>query len=316
MNKIITITLNSAVDNVIEIENLRRGKVIRAKRTLRYASGKGINSSRTISCLRKKVTAFCFVGKTETHFFNDLKSTYFNIKIFPTEGVTRSNITVLDTSNNLLTHLQTQGYKLSIRQIDDFATIINQTITLNTVVVISGSLPNGVPNNMYYKLISKCNRRNCKVIFDSSKQPLKEGLKGKPYLVKPNIEELQELFGTKITSIKDIVKYGKIINAMGIEYVFVSLGKKGVIVTQRNDNGYWRGYIKEKINIHTGDEIGCGDAMIGGIAVGISENFELPKLINIAVASGSANLLTFGPGNCKYVDIVKFSKKVKTIYYK
>ncbi len=310
MTKIISINLNSAIDHHIEIDKFKLGSVIRAKESILYASGKAINSTRTISCLKKNITAFCFVGKNEAHFYNQLKSKYIKLNLFKVEEITRSNITIVDSNHNLITHLQTNGYKLKEELLHPFINQIEKQISKDDVVIISGGIPNGIPDDYYKILIELCNKKGSKVVFDSSGKYLKNGIKSNPFVIKPNIKELEELSGRKISNLAGIVKEAKELNKKGIELVFISRGEKGVVLTKRGETGYWTANVKIPLIKHEGDNIGCGDAMVGGIAVSLFKDNQIEDILKMAVACGAANILSKGPGICKLSDVNLLSKQV------
>ena len=316
MAKIISITLNTAIDNLIEIDTFKQGSVIRAKHAAFYASGKAINSTRTISCLGKDVTALCFVGKNEAHFYNQLESKHITLKLHIVEGTTRSNITIVNANNDLIMHLQTHGYKLSKKLLQLFTNQLKTLISAGDIIIISGSLPDGLPHNYYKTLIEMCHKKGGKVIFDSSGVALFNGLEGIPYAVKPNLEELKDLSDKSLLNKSDIVKEAKNLNNKGIEYVFVSMEKKGVLLTKRGEAGYWEANVKLPASEHKGDEIGCGDAMIGGIAVSLSENSKTEDVLILATACGAANILSKGPGICDLRNVALLSKQVTIKFFK
>jgi 1-phosphofructokinase family hexose kinase len=316
MSKIITITLNPAVDHNILIGKFKTGDVTRAREATVTAAGKGINVARTVSGLGKQVTAFCFVGRNESHIYKQLRSKYFNLHLFPVSGTTRSNITVVDSGHHLVIHLQTNGFPLTEVLLQPLYPMLEKLSSEGDVVAFSGSTPEGVPVDFYQQMIAACNRKGCRVIFDSSGKYFKHGLGGIPHVIKPNMEELEELSGKKLSSLDDVVRESKALNEKGIELVFVSRGKKGVILTRKNHPGYWTANVKLPPRNPEGNEIGCGDAMIGGIALSLSYDYETEDILRMAVACGAANLLSKGPGVCEPADVKALFSQASVRHYK
>ncbi len=316
MPKIITITLNPAVDHNILIEKFKTGEVTRAKQATVSAAGKGINVARTVAGLGKQVTAFCYVGKNETHIYKQLRSKYLNLILFPVNGTTRSNMTVVDSGQRLIIHIQTKGFDLDELLLQLLGPRLEELVSPGDVVAVSGSTPEGVPVHFYENLIASCNKKGCKVIFDSSGPFFKRGLQGIPYVIKPNMEELEELSGRKISSVPDVVREAKAFNEKGTEFVFVSRGKKGVILTRKDQPGYWKANVKLPPGNREGNEIGCGDAMIGGIALSLSFGYETEDVLRMAVACGAANLLSKGPGVCDPSDVKILFSKASIRYFR
>ncbi len=315
MSKIITVTLNPAIDHIIHIDKFEQGEVIRARQSSLVAAGKGINVARTISCLKKEVTAFCFVGNNEAYLFNQLGSEFYKIVLFPVDGPTRSNITVVEPNHKLITHLQTNGFELSEVQLEPFTQQLGHFITSGDTVVLSGSVAKGVPDDYYKQLIAMCNGKGCRVVFDSSGIMLKKGIEAKPYVIKPNIAELKELSGSNLPTLEEIIREAGKINEMGVELVFISRGGEGVILTRRGDAGYWTANVQLPSGEHEGDEIGCGDSMIGGVALSISGNYQTEDIIRMAVSCGAANILSKGPGVCRPVDVESLFRQAEVRYH-
>lgn len=310
MPRLITVTLNPAIDQYIEVDTLKAGMVHRTKRSERYAAGKGINVGRTIACLKKQLNAFCFAGKDEAVFFNRLNSDYMTVKVYPVEGITRCNITISDIKRQQVTHFQTQGFKLNKEALKSFESQLLEMVSAGDIIAISGSLPEGLPVTYYKTLIKMCRNKGGKVIFDSGGKAFINGLEGLPFAVKPNIDELRELSSTPLNSLETMAEEARKLNEKGIEYVFVSMGEAGVIMTQRGKQGYLRARLKLPVALKKQSDIGCGDAMVAGIAASFSENAADDALLKLAVACGTANLFNHVPGICDLRLVEMFSKRV------
>ncbi len=317
MSKIFTLTLNPAVDHNIIVDNFKTGKVIRAIHSTVTAAGKGINVARTLTCLGQNATAFCLVGKQEAHHYKSLRSTRFKLHMVLADGTTRSNITISDAQGKLAAHLQTQGFSVGEEQLQQITRDLENQAGEGDVLVISGSTPEGVPAGYYEQLIRNCREKGCSIIFDSSGTYFKNGLKGLPDVIKPNIEELKELSGSDIRTVSDIIREAKALNDKGIRMVFISRGKKGVLLSVKEQPGYWTANVNLGRGHREGNEIGCGDAMIGGIALSLRHRYETEDLLRMAVACGTANLLSKGPGvvapddvqNLFRLAVVKYHRK-------
>lgn len=296
MPKIVTLTLNPAVDHTIVVGHFKTGEVIRATHSTVTAAGKGINVARTVTCLRQNATAFCLVGKQEAYHYQSLRSPRFKLQMVPVDGTTRSNITISDSRGKLAAHLQTQGFSIREEQLQKMTRDLENQAGEGDVLVISGSTPDGVPSGYYERLIRNCREKGCRVIFDSSGFYFKEGLEGIPDVIKPNIEELKELSGSDIRSVADIIREAKMLTDKGIGMVFISRGKRGVLLSVKDQPGYWTASVNPEAGSREGNEIGCGDAMIAGIALSLLHRFETEDLLRMAVACGAANLLSKGPG--------------------
>lgn len=314
--KIFTITLNPAVDHNIQVGKFRTGDAVRALNSNIVAAGKGINVARTISCLKKQALAFCMAGEDEVRMYSRLRSRYFRLFLYPIKGNTRSNITVADANRKLIIHIQTRGFALTEEQLQPLIRDLENQVSAGDIVVISGSTPEGISGRFLCNTIAWLKNQGCTVIFDSSGSAFRTGLEGKPDVIKPNVEELGELSGKEIVSVPEIVRESKMLNESGISMVFVSRGKKGVILTCKDQPGYWTASVSPGSGPREGNEVGCGDAMIGGIAASLAFRYDTGDILRMAAACGAANLLSQGPGVVDPAHVGELFGKVTVRYHR
>lgn len=310
MPKILTITLNTTIDHVISVKNFSMGQVLKAKHSQFFASGKGINVARTIVSLEEKVYALGFTGDNfKKHL--DIKSHLFHAEFTPIKRDTRINVTLFDAKNHSESHIRTPGPAITPLE---FALFKKQLLTVlfeNDIVVISGSLPENLNNESYKRLIRLCHKQKARVILDSEGPALINGIEAKPFMIKPNEEELQALYKRKITSDKDVISAAKKLAGSGIELVVVSRGNKGIIVVKRDTDET----LKASLRIKNTDQIisatGSGDALVGGFALGLLRGRTLSDTIRTAMACAAANLFTLCPGQCDKATVERLKQKVR-----
>ncbi len=318
MQKIITVTLNTAIDHIIEVPSFRLGKTHRSKNAKAFPSGKGINVTRTLNVLGKKAVAMGFVGRSSLNFYKTLDSDLCSMQLIVVDGKTRRNISIIDPEQNTLTHIINPGYEVSNSDLRKFKVSFQDNVNNGDVVVLSGSLPVGTPTSFYKELLQVCHDKNALTILDSSGEPLREGLKGKPFMVKPNLDELEYLAGKELRRTENkIIEAAREILKLGIQLVVVSRGAKGILAVKNGVDTTWKAFIdKDKINLPAICK-GSGDALVAGFTAGYLENREFPDILRLGVACGAANLLTPCPGTCNIKDIEQFvlMVKVETIDY-
>jgi 1-phosphofructokinase len=280
MAQIFSIVLNTAIDNIIEIEKFEKGIVTSAIYSKYYPSGKAVNSARTIASINENVTVHGFVGKSESDFFSSLNSTNLKMNLAKIKGRTRTNITLIDSNHELVLHTRTKGYLLTKNDFSVLCIKLSKIIKTGDVVILSGSIPEGISVNSFAKIIMICKSKNAKVIFDSSKSFLKSAIPYQPFAIKPNLDELSELVGRQLKTKSEIIEASSYLNHQGIEMVFVSNGAEGVILMTKGSNIYWTASLNLRQKRFNGEEIGCGDAMVGGIAVAIKEAYLLKIPLN------------------------------------
>lgn len=156
-------------------------------------------------------------------------------------------------------------------------------------------MPAGTPADYYAKLVRYAKEQNKKVIVDTSGEALHHSLAAKPTMIKPNIDEMEQLLQMEIHSREELIDAGMRLHKMGIAVVAISMGKDGVLVV--SGDGIYHGTTPDIKVINT---VGCGDSMVAGFAVGFSRGLPLKQTIRLAVAVSTANALCMETGY--YID--------------
>lgn len=307
MSKIITVTANTAIDYSIQVNGLALGDNVRADRCVEFASGKGINVAKAVESLQCPVYALGFVGRQSLNPFNELKSDLLHVDLTAIEGKTRTNITLFDSASAQETHIRTSGFSVTETDCQKLIDRIDAHAWKGDVVVLSGSLPAGARQDLYQTIIELCHKKSAIPFLDSSGESLKQGLKARPYLVKPNQQELEEVAGKTLHDEKAIVEAARAIIADGVSMVVVSRGEKGVIAAfGRSVQSLW----VEAPFGEIASKIGCGDAMVAGLAVAKAKSYEALASLELGVACGTANLFSLEPGRLDREHAEKIKSRV------
>ncbi len=305
MSKIITVTANTAIDSLVIARE--SGK----QEYLRFPAGKGINVARTIETLGGRVVALGFVGQAEEPLFLHLSSRLLDVQLIPVVGATRTNTTTFDPGNNVTDHIRTQGFEVPSEAWLALFKALEDAMQPDDIVVVSGSLPHGSNGTAYEKLISLCRSHNVRAILDSSNGELRDGVGARPYMVKPNTEELLELVPSQqLNSEADIIAAAVRIWRDGIDLVVVSRGAAGVVVVY----GAGPRCVKASVILDepaspTGS-VGSGDSLVAGMAFGLQNGSTVLEALRLGTACGAANVLALGPGVCSRADIERLSPMV------
>ena len=217
-----------------------------------------------------------FTGKYLIELLNEknIKSSFIE-----SSGTTRVNVKI---QSNLETAINTNTLIINQDNLQQLKNIINK-LEENDVLIISGSVPNGVSDNIYENLIKDLNP-TVKVIMDTTSSYLLNTLKYKPFLVKPNREELEEIFNTKINGIAEIKKYANKLKNLGAKNVIVSLDKEGALLCDSNGNDiYLKSYPGDLVS-----SVGAGDSLIAGFVCGIEKGYNIKEAFMLGVACGNA----------------------------
>lgn len=290
---ITTVTLNVSLDKAYRINTVvESGKVIRVSSCNNTAGGKGLNVSRVVDICGEKVLATGFVGGNIGNLVEELlEKDNIDNKFIHVKSETRNCINILD-ENNISTEFLESGEMIYDNEVEKFISEFDKIIDLSDVITISGSIPKGVPIDIYSTLIKMIKEKGKKVILDTSNQPLKEGIKALPTMIKPNSEEIEMLLGLSISNKTELLESAVNLHKKGIELVVVSLGKDGALLVC--DEGIYHGKPPKLEVVNT---VGCGDSMVAAFAVGLSRGYSYKECLKYAISISAANAMSLSTGS-------------------
>ncbi|WP_202709563.1 1-phosphofructokinase [Sporosalibacterium faouarense] len=278
---ILTVTLNPAIDQTIYIEDFKKGEVNKVDYSVKDPGGKGINVSRVMKNFEIQSTAIGFIGGKSGEFIKDfLFKNSINEDFTKVKEDTRTNIKIVDSISGSTTDINQRGAYISSDEQIEFLNTYKKMVKESNIVVIAGSVPDGIENIVYKSLIEIANEAECKVILDASGDLLKEGIKGKPFMIKPNIHELEELLSIKLNDKEDIVKAARELVDTGIELVCISMGKEGSILVSREDV-----YQAKPVEVTVKSTVGAGDSLVAGFTIGLAQELSVKEAFRLGVAT-------------------------------
>lgn len=284
---IYTVTLNPSIDYVVHLDSLAMGITNRTTSEEYFYGGKGINVSCVLSELGFESTALGFIaGFTGDAIENGLKNMGIKTDFIKTKnGISRINIKIKADEE---TEINCQGPEISE---DEINLLINKIhITDNDILILAGNAPKSIPDTIYENILKHTSNNNIKVVVDASKSLLLNTLKYKPFLIKPNLQELCELFGKQICTENDTILYAKKLQQMGAKNVLVSMGSSGAILIDENGITHKSGTIDGKI-INT---VGSGDSMVAGFIAGYEQTKSYAYALKLGTVCGNATAFSNG----------------------
>jgi 1-phosphofructokinase len=293
MTRIISVTANTAIDLLIEADGLHDRDNLLAEKSAEFACGKGINVAKAVEALGRPVLCLGFAGRRSISAFEELNSDLLHADLIAVEGKTRTNITLSDRSAGRETHIRTSGYRVTSGDCGKLAQKIADSVQAGDIVIFSGSLPAGAPEDFYRTLIGICRRKSAISFLDSSGRSLEEGIKAAPDLIKPNLQELETLAGDRLNDHRDVLAAARALLGRGIARVCVSLGDRGAVAA--DETGAFEARIKHFPGVKQ-TQVGCGDALVAGLAVGGLRRLPWQACVRWGIACGTANLYTPEPG--------------------
>ncbi len=304
---IVTVTLNPSLDQTITVDGLIIDETNRWVSTRLYAGGKGIDVSRAIHEMGDMTTAYGFVGGhagRTVEILLDEEEVPFSFT--PIDQETRTNFIISDTRTEQQTRIDAPGPHISKREFYRFQRKMRHIRPKPDLMVLGGSIPPGIPSDVYYDIITEAKGFGVRCILDSEGRWLEEGIKATPYLIKPNVHEAEELLKTPLSSEQEIIRAALGLVERGIEIVVISRGREGIIAAT-----------KEKIvkavppPVKIKSTVGAGDCAIAGLSLKLAYGEPLVEACRLAAAMGTACVLTPGTELCHRTDVERLLPRVK-----
>lgn len=298
---ILTVCPNPCVDCTIEIEELKIGKLNRLDNKIENTSGKALNTAVGIKRLGGECFATGFLFETGGRRFERfLKSEGIPYDFVFMKGAVRVNYKIID-GKAMMTEINDKGDYVSAvcraQLLDKVAKLSENADT----VVISGSLPQGVEEG-YYARIIKSLAPNKRVVVDCEGAELKASLSAGVYMVKPNLYEVETYFSKNLSTLDEVKECAIELTKRGAKKALVSLGRYGAVFTDGS-----RTYYSKSMNVAVNSTVGAGDSMIAAACLAFDEGVDMPETLKRAVAAGTASVTTSGTNlftKEKYLEIL------------
>ncbi len=287
MKKVVAVTLNPCVDYTITVPDLQKGKANVVKSARKDISGKGINVCMQLKNMEQPVIAagFDFVdGRVRVK--DALEKRGIAHVLTNVTGSLRTNIKVLDPNSGIMTELNERGGSVreeSVQEICNKICHVMDELDEGSILTVNGSAPVGVPADTYKKLIEEAKKRHIFTILDASGELFRQGIKACPELIKPNLDELQELTGKTYETVEEIAKAADELRAGGVSMVCVSMGSRGALLSV--GDGCW--YAKSASVPIRGLQ-GAGDAMVAAMAMQILQDATPEYVLRMGMAAANA----------------------------
>ena len=279
---IYTVTFSPAIDYVVDLRTFEIGEINRTVREFASPGGKGINVSIVLANLGKSSVATGFLGGFTGDFIkNELKKRNIASGFIEVDGVTRINVKIRAGKE---TAINGQGPHISEEQIEKLIAQLER-LGEDDLLVISGTVPSSLPADIYEMILERIKGSGVTLIEDAPTEFLLSTLKYRPLLVKPNKEELEEMFGVKISDNDELILTAKKLLALGAENVIVSLGGDGALLVGQNIEPCLREAPQGKV-VNT---VGAGDSLVAGFIDAYVDTHDVRLAFKQGIAAGSAS---------------------------
>jgi 1-phosphofructokinase len=286
---IVTLTLNPAIDRTVTIPGFAVGAVNRVESAVERAGGKGINVAAALAAHGQTVAALGFLGRDNAEVFaRFLAERGIEDRCLRLPGATRVGIKIFDALRCETTELNFAGLTPAV---DDLGKLRGQLAELTGGwCVLAGSLPPGVEAGFYAEAIAALRAQGVRTLLDTSGVALREGLRGRPEVIKPNQHELEVLVGRKLASEAAVIEAARVLVAEGVRLVVVSRGAAGACFVTAAQV-----VIARPPAVTVGSTVGAGDALVAGVIAGQLRGDSLAETARRGTAYALA-ALTCGAG--------------------
>lgn len=281
---IYTLTLNPAIDRELTIKEVQFDAVLSAVHSQVDFGGKGFNVSRLLRSMDVSSTALGFVGG---HAGEQLREGLHALGIatdfVSIPGETRTNISIVTEQHDHYLKVNEKGPWVDEAKQQELLEKVAALAKAGDWWVLAGSVPPGVPASYYAQIIEILNQHQAVCILDTTGESLRLGCAVKPFLVKPNAEEVNKLTDLPVGTTEQIAVAAAALQTMGAQHVVVSLGKDGALLRTANET-----WLVRSPKIQEKNPIGAGDSMVGGMVWALSQGLSLKEALGWGAASGAA----------------------------
>lgn len=278
---IVTVTLNPSLDYIQFVPSFAAGKLNRCEKELIRPGGKGINVSLMLREFGVDSTAAGFAaGFTGEELVRVLQKQGIRCAFVPVEGMTRINVKVMAQEETEINGCGPAIYEKDICALYKKLSGLSE----GDFLILSGSVPNTLPTDLYAKIMQKFGKNGVRFVVDTSGEALGLAVEQKPFLVKPNHQELSELLHVEIKTVQQAADAAKVLLKKGAQNVLCSMGEAGAVLASEDGNTlFCRPPKGELVN-----SVAAGDSMLAGFLAGYLQTGKTETALRTAVAAGSA----------------------------
>lgn len=293
---IYTVTFNPALDYVVRMEDMVIGRVNRTNFEEVYVGGKGVNVSLILKELGEKSVALGFVaGFTGRAIQEGLTAMSIESGMIELEeGLSRINVKIKADDE---TEINARGPRITNEAIEQLYEKLDDLMD-GDVLVLAGSIPDSLPEDIYEKIMARLQEKDISIVVDATKDLLRNVLKYRPFLIKPNNYELGEIFHTELNTDEEIIEHAKLLQKEGARNVLISMAGNGAILVDEKGESHRIGVPKGKVK----NSVGAGDSMVAGFLAGYRRNMDYQYALELGTASGSATAFADGLATCEEIE--------------
>lgn len=288
---ITVVGINTAIDHLMRVDTLHLGEVNRTVHEQVLPGGKGLHVAQTIAALGESVQLIGLIDAAHRNLtarrMSERGVLFHGVEI---DAPLRHCIALQDADGRI-TEVLGQGPQLGERDRAALQRAFRLALAESELVILSGSLPRGLPVDTYAELAQQVHAAGKRCLIDASGEVLRQAVAAQPFLLKPNRDEAEALFGRSVGDLDAAVTALRELAARGVAMPVLSLGAQGAL--GMDDSGVWHAAVElEQVR----NTVGSGDCFLAGMAVAIRRREPLREALRLAVACGAANAMDVETG--------------------
>ncbi len=285
---ITTVCMNPCFDKTAETDRVNVGDVTRLRNVRVDVGGKGVNVAIVLRRLNEAARCVgCLGEENADRFLRMIAREDVSFDYMAVPGEVRTNLKMLDHNKQSVIEINEPGISLTEAQIQQFLQLLKEKSKDSQYVVLSGRLPDGCPENTYQLFMEALEGK--KVVLDAAGESLLHGIKAPPYLIKPNLPEMQAIMRKELRTLREIRDAAMFLIDYGAQNVVVSMGKTGAVFVNEKKTLF-----APALRVEARSTVGAGDAMVGGILAGLMRGANMTEAFKFGVAAGAASVMTDG----------------------
>jgi 1-phosphofructokinase family hexose kinase len=291
-----TIGFNPAIDRILECSDFHVGTPQHARQLDRLASGKAANVSRALAQVSVNSTFTTFLGKDDVPFYQaqlcphgPANWGHITCRFVEIAGKTRENLTILDPLTHQETHIRNRGFTVTPTDAARLENLLADHLKPGDIAICSGSLCPGLPHTYISSIIDICTQKKARVVLDANGEPLLHAVKKPVWMIKPNLEELHQICGTKVPGDRESVLRSGAQLLENAEVALISLGRMGAVLLTREGQNF-AGYVATaRPAVRT---VMCGDHLVAGFVAGHVGGLDVEHKLRLALTLATARAVS------------------------
>lgn len=285
---ITAICMNPSFDKTVEVDAMTLGEVNRIRSIRTDMGGKGINVAVVAQRLGLKCRCIGTMGREGAERLQTMMDAEgLEYAFMQVPGSVRTNTKIVSRDGKGVTELNEAGAPLNAQQLAEFFAMARQQAADSQYAVLTGSLPPDCPTGTYRELMRTLEGVNC--ILDVGGKELELGAEAHPFLIKPNLSELEATLGLQLRTLRTIRDAALIFLRKGVQHVVVSMGSMGAMYVSPDKTLF-----APALRVEARSTVGAGDAMVGGLLKGLEEEGDMARAFRYGMAAGAASVMTEG----------------------